>query len=180
MKRLFQSLSSTNDGAFIIDTDHRIIFWNQAAEKILEYTAEEVAGEQCYEILGGRDEQGITLCQRYCWIAIQAERGDVLPNTDVYAHTRDGEGRWLNVTTFVYPSAIRTHGSGDCAPVSRCHGKERTISASLTVSWAASEQLQKDDSIRISNGLFYGAPNKRSYGTRTGSIDTVGPGTGYG
>lgn len=103
MKRLFHSLSRTNDGAFIIDERHRIIFWNQAAEEILGYTAEEVAGLQCYEILGGRDEQGRTLCQRFCRVAVQAERGDVLPNKDVLARTKAGEGRWLNVTTLAYP-----------------------------------------------------------------------------
>jgi PAS domain S-box-containing protein len=102
MKRLFQSLSRTNDGAFIIDGRHRIVFWNQAAEEILGYTAEEVAGLQCYEILGGRDDQGRTLCQRFCRVALQAERGDVLPNQDVYTRTKIGEGRWLNVTTFAY------------------------------------------------------------------------------
>jgi PAS domain S-box-containing protein len=148
MKRLFQSLSSTNDGAFIIDKDHRIIFWNQAAEKILEYTAGEVAGRLCFEILGGRDEQGITLCQRYCWIAIQAERGDILPNTDVYAHTRNGEGRWLNVTTFVYPVSDKTmdrvivHLFRD-ATEKKDH--QRFVDRVL----AASEQLEKDDTVRI-------------------------------
>ena len=105
MKRLIQSLSTTNDGAFIIDAHYCIVFWNQAAEEILGYAADEVAGRQCYEILGGRDEHGRTFCQQFCRVAIQAVRGDVLPNRDVYALTRTGEGRWLNVTTFVYPSA---------------------------------------------------------------------------
>lgn len=104
MKRLIDSLSTTKDGAFIIDEHHRIIFWNRAAESILGYKAKEVAAKQCYEILGGRDEQGRTLCQQYCRVAIQAARGEVLPNHDVYALTRSGEGRWINVTTFVYPS----------------------------------------------------------------------------
>lgn len=103
MKRLFKSLSGTDDGAFVIDGRHRIIFWNQSAEQILGYTAEEVAGLQCNEILGGRDEQGRTLCQRFCLVVIQAERGDILPNRDVYVRTHAGEGRWLNVTTFTYP-----------------------------------------------------------------------------
>ena len=148
MKRLFHSLSSTNDGAFIIDKDHRIIFWNQAVEKILEYTAEEVAGRQCYEILGGRDEQGLTLCQRYCRLAIQADKGDILPNKDVYAHTRSGEGRWLNVTTFMYPvgdkamDRVIVHLFRD---VTKKKDHQRFVDRVL----AASEQLQKDDTVRV-------------------------------
>jgi PAS domain S-box-containing protein len=47
MKRLFQSLAKTSDGAFVIDSRHRIIFWNQAAEALLGYTPAEVAGLQC-------------------------------------------------------------------------------------------------------------------------------------
>jgi PAS domain S-box-containing protein len=103
MEQFFQSLSRTKDGAFIIDGHQRIIFWNQSAEEILGYTAEEVVGRHCYEILGGRDEQGRNLCQRFCQMAIQAERGGVLPNQDVLARTQTGGERWLNMTTFVYP-----------------------------------------------------------------------------
>jgi PAS domain S-box-containing protein len=104
MNRLFQSLSKTEDGAFIIDEHHRIVFWNQAAERMLGYKAAEVAGLQCFEILGGRDEEGNTLCQRFCRVAIQAERGDSLPNQDVMVTTKTGERRWLNVSTFAYVS----------------------------------------------------------------------------
>lgn len=111
MRRLFQALASTSDGAFIINEQHQIIFWNQAAETILGYTAEEVKGQLCYEILGGRDEQGRTLCQRYCRPAISAHHGTPLPNPDVYAQTGDGEGRWINVTTFAFPTADRSLGN---------------------------------------------------------------------
>ncbi len=104
MKNLFQALSRTSDGAFIINEQHQIIFWNQAAQRILGYTADEAINRLCYQILGGRDEQGNTLCQRYCRVAISVLRGDTLPNVDVYARTRDGEGLWINVTTFALPT----------------------------------------------------------------------------
>lgn len=110
MKRLFRSLSSTNDAAFIIDGRHRIVFWNQAAEKILGYTDKEVIGRQCYEILGGRDEEGRTICQRFCRVIIQADRGNVLPNKDLFVHTKMGAGCWLNVTAFTYIGADNTIG----------------------------------------------------------------------
>ena len=147
MKRLFKSLSSTNDGAFVIDSKHRIIFWNQAAARILKYTAEEALGRPCYEILGGRDEQGTTLCQRFCKIAIKANSGDVLPNSDVFAHTPNGEGRWLNVTTFVYPNGNKTdrvivHLFRDATEKME---NQRFVDRVL----AASEQLQKNDTVQV-------------------------------
>jgi len=102
--RLFQALSKTTDGAFVINEQHQIIFWNQAAQELLGHTAEEAASCQCYEVLGGRDEQGRTLCQRYCRVAISALHGKTLPNMDVYALTASGDGRWINVTTFAIPT----------------------------------------------------------------------------
>jgi PAS domain S-box-containing protein len=108
MERLFHSLFRTSDGAFVIDRDYRIIFWNRAAEQLLGFTAGEVLGRQCYEILGGRDEQGRTLCQRFCLAAIQAEKDAVMPNQDVYVMTKGDAGCWLNVTTFAYPVADKS------------------------------------------------------------------------
>ena len=148
MKRLFQSLSRTNDGAFIIDGNHRIIFWNQAAEKILEYTAEEVAGLQCFEILGGRDEQGRTLCQRYCRVAIQAERGDVLPSRDVYVRTHTGEGRWLNVTTFTYPVGDKAIGQV-IVHLFRDTTEQKNYQRFVESVLAASNRLQRDDVYQV-------------------------------
>lgn len=144
MKRLFQSLSRTNDGAFIIDGQNSIIFWNQAAESILGYTAEEVAGLKCFEILGGRDDQGRTLCQLFCRVVNQMERGDVFPNRDVYVRTQTGQGRWLNVTTFTYP--IRDKAIGQVMvhlfrDTTEQKNYQRFVESVLT----ASERLQQDD-----------------------------------
>lgn len=110
MKRLFEALAGASDGAFVINRDHEIIFWNAAAESILGYTAREAAGRYCFEILGGRDEQGHTLCQRYCRTVIRLMQGQPQPNIDIFAATSDGKGRWINVTTFAYPSDDRGFG----------------------------------------------------------------------
>jgi len=150
MKRLFHSLSRTDDGAFVIDKDHRIIFWNQAAEKILGYPVEEVTDRQCYEILGGRDERGRTLCQRYCRMAIQADIDDVLPTEDVYAQTRSGGGRWLNVTTFVYQAGDKRTGRVIVhlfRDASQSKEQQQFVNQVLT----ASEQLQKEDKPQIAS-----------------------------
>lgn len=145
MKRLFHSLSRTNDGAFVIDGRHRIVYWNQAAEDVLGYRSEEVIGLQCYEIIGGRDEQGRTLCQRFCKVAIQVQNGEILPNHDVFARTNEGEGRWLNVTTFAYSSTeestnqVIVHLFRD---VTEIKGYQRFANSVLV----ASEQLQQNGS----------------------------------
>jgi PAS domain S-box-containing protein len=148
MKKLFESLSRTDDGAFIIDGRNRIIFWNQAAVELLGFTAEEVIGLQCYEVLGGLDEQGRTLCQRYCRVAIQAKRGDVLPNQDIYARTHADGGRWLNVTTFVYPVDDKS-----LAPVIvhlfRDTTEQKNYQRFADSVLAASERLQQNGASRV-------------------------------
>ena len=110
MERLFQSLSGTEDGAFVVDTQCRIIFWNQTAKEILGYTAEEVLGLQCFKLLGGRDELGSTLCQRYCPMIMQTKHGGTLPNRNVFVRAHSGERRWVNVSAFAYARADNHDG----------------------------------------------------------------------
>lgn len=109
MRELFQSLAHSGDGAFIIDNSHKVIFWNEAAERILGIPANEAKGLYCYEVLGGRDNQGRTLCQRYCWVAMNAQQSDPVPSIDVNAQTASGARTWINVTTFAVPM----HGLGN-------------------------------------------------------------------
>jgi PAS domain S-box-containing protein len=110
MRELFHALARTHDGAFVIDEHNQIVFWNKAAEALLGYTAEEAAGLFCYQVFGARDEQGQTLCQRFCRFSIRAAQGDALPNLDVFAQTRDRQGRWLNLTTFLVPTVVPDMG----------------------------------------------------------------------
>jgi PAS domain S-box-containing protein len=56
------------DAAYITDLDRRIVFWNQAAQRITGWTASEVVGRTCYDnILVHVDKNGHGLCgQEYC------------------------------------------------------------------------------------------------------------------
>lgn len=110
MKQLFQALARSGDGAFIIDEQQQIVFWNQAAQKILGFTAEEIINHPCYEVLGGRDEFKRTLCQRYCRVAITILQGHSMPDMDIYARTKEGDRRWINVTTLAYPTGNHNLG----------------------------------------------------------------------
>ena len=51
------------DGAYITDTERRIVFWNQAAQRITGWTESEVVGRSCYDnILVHLDKDGHSLC----------------------------------------------------------------------------------------------------------------------
>lgn len=60
-------LDSIFDGVYIVDKTRTIIFWNQGAEEITGYMAEEVEGRKCFDsILDHIDENGNLLCKGKC------------------------------------------------------------------------------------------------------------------
>lgn len=51
------------DGAYITDTQRRIVFWNQAAQRIMGWSTDEVVGRSCRDnILVHADKDGHPLC----------------------------------------------------------------------------------------------------------------------
>lgn len=50
---LLDILAGTADGAFAVDENHRIAFWNESAAKILGFSSTEATGRLCYELVGG-------------------------------------------------------------------------------------------------------------------------------
>ncbi|MBW7882561.1 MAG: PAS domain-containing protein [Caldilineaceae bacterium] len=95
---LQELLHQAADGAYIVDDDQRIAAWNEAAEKILGFTAKEVIGRQCYQVIGGRTDGGCLACRRDCVPFVAGGRGERVPSFDVLARTKDGQTRWLNIT----------------------------------------------------------------------------------
>lgn len=61
-------LDSLADGAYITDRERRIVFWNQAAERITGWTRSDVVGHSCHEnILVHVDKDNHCLCgHAYC------------------------------------------------------------------------------------------------------------------
>jgi PAS domain S-box-containing protein len=102
MKSLYQALANAGDGAFVIDKDHYIIYWNPAAETLVGYTSDEIIGRLCYEILAGADEKRRLICRQYCRIALAALAGGVVRNYDTHLRTRSGRRRWVNMSTFAF------------------------------------------------------------------------------
>lgn len=104
MKQLFQAVSRSSEGAFIINEQQEIIFWNQAAQRLLGFSAAEIINKPCYEVINGLDERKRSICQKNCRIANIISHGGSLPNMDVFAMTKSGERRWINITTLDFPT----------------------------------------------------------------------------
>ena len=68
MKLDYKSLlANVSDGVYFTDLNRTIIYWNNTAEKITGFSAEEVIGHGCHDnILIHVDDHGRSLCQSGC------------------------------------------------------------------------------------------------------------------
>jgi PAS domain S-box-containing protein len=105
MDSLFQILDNAADGAFVIDEDQHIVYWNQAAQDILGYAPEDVIGRSCYEILRGRDDKEKAICRHHCHVATTALTGSSVTTYDTCVRTKAGEVRWINVSILTFPNS---------------------------------------------------------------------------
>ena len=108
MNRLYQALTGAADGAFVINKKQHIIYWNRAAQEVLGFTSAEIAHQPCYEILAGRDDQGQLICHEHCQVAAGTLTGRTVTNFDASVRTKADEQRWVNISTFTFP----TNGDG--------------------------------------------------------------------
>lgn len=50
---IFDILETAEIGAYAVTVDQTVQFWNREAQRILGFSAEEIVGQRCYEILAG-------------------------------------------------------------------------------------------------------------------------------
>lgn len=97
---------NTADGVWAIGPDGRIVFWNRAAEAILEYSAQQVVGQWCHEIFAGSDCNGNRICGVRCPNRTLAESGELVlvQHFDMATRTRTGNPVWLDVSSIPLPT----------------------------------------------------------------------------
>ena len=102
MSRLFEALRDAADGAFVIDEDLRIRYWNKAAETMLGFGSDDITGQFCYHLLHGYDEGRHLICKAKCQVVKLALKAKPVPNYDIHVKTKGGDSRWLNISVFTY------------------------------------------------------------------------------
>ena len=111
-QRSLQLFENAGDGAWAVDADQRIVLWNEAAEELLGYTAEEVVGRFCYELLGGRDLGNRPVCRARCAISERARRGQPIRAFHLRVRHGDGSVAWIDVSGLVAPQESNGDGYG--------------------------------------------------------------------
>jgi PAS domain S-box-containing protein len=99
-------IARSGDAVFAIDSSDRIILWNKKCEEMLGRPARAVLGKRCYDVIGGRDENGNVYCYRNCPVAHQARD---LPKEPVHRfelsmETGSGARKTVEVSLFAIPS----------------------------------------------------------------------------
>ena len=88
---LLESLSASPDPLFVTDRHNRIVLWNEAAERLLGFTAEEMVGTACAAALEGCDLYGNRYCSETCPVTQIALRGESVQRFELRMRAKTGE-----------------------------------------------------------------------------------------
>jgi DNA-binding CsgD family transcriptional regulator len=90
---------------FAIDGEQRVIFWNQACEKMTGISAAEAVGDSCHAVLKGRDSHGRPLCRSNCPLCELSKGGPPPAQLPMRITHTDGKTLQFSVGTMLIPSA---------------------------------------------------------------------------
>ncbi|MFZ5807805.1 MAG: diguanylate cyclase [Chloroflexota bacterium] len=83
-------LDNLFDGVYFVNPERQIIYWNQGAEHISGFQAQEVLGKRCSEqLLMHADEEGNILCKTGCPLAKVMQDGQPR-EVEIYLHHKEG------------------------------------------------------------------------------------------
>ena len=97
-KRLLDQL---HDAVYFVDTDRRIRYWNEAAERLTGYSRDEVVGRPCYDgLLDHADASGCRLCHQDCPLVHAMAEGRPVNERLFLRHK---EGRRISIEVRIMP-----------------------------------------------------------------------------
>lgn len=108
MDKVLAALSRATDGAFAVDRAQQVVFWNAAAERLLEYRAEEVTGRTCYDVFCGKARPGCLQCAPDCPVPQAARDGEIIPSYNLLSQTKTGVPILLSVSVITPPASETT------------------------------------------------------------------------
>lgn len=91
-------------GAYAMDMERRIIFWNRSAERLTGFKEAQVLGRQCYEVLYGIPEQPVAPdCTGGCFTLTLTEAERIAPVAHVRMRCSSGKRMRVAVMTLAVP-----------------------------------------------------------------------------
>lgn len=96
----------TGDGAWSVNEDGLITFWNQAVVKLLGYSAEEAVAKHCWQLLAGLTPEGDPYCAPICPVRQAIKQGIPITSLDLQLRHRNGQYILANMSTIPLPEEI--------------------------------------------------------------------------
>jgi diguanylate cyclase (GGDEF)-like protein/PAS domain S-box-containing protein len=94
-------LDSMHDGVYFVNTERKIVYWNQGAELLTGYRADEVVGKYCFDdLLAHVNDGGCALCLNGCPLAATLLDGQ---RREFEVYLRHKAGHRIPVSTRVAP-----------------------------------------------------------------------------
>jgi diguanylate cyclase (GGDEF)-like protein/PAS domain S-box-containing protein len=154
------------DGVYLVDLDRRITYWNQAAERLTGYTADEVLGKLCSgNLLAHVDQEGRPLCSSELCPAAAAMREGAARDERVFLRHREG-----------HRVAVRTKVAPIRGPEGRIVGALEVFSDDSAAVAAAQEIARLEDAALLDT--VTGVGNRRfaelELDARIGALDRHG------
>jgi PAS domain S-box-containing protein len=92
-------LGASPEATVAVDNRGIIVAWNDAAEQLLGWTAQQALGKPCHEVMHGSTPAGVPVCSRDCAIVELCREGKAARRFEMVANRPDGADVWLDVTT---------------------------------------------------------------------------------
>ncbi|MGS0971950.1 MAG: diguanylate cyclase [Candidatus Izemoplasmataceae bacterium] len=97
--RVYDLLPNLHEGVYVVDSNRKITFWNEGAERISGYQKSEVEGQYCYNnILRHIDERGKKLCFGGCPLH-RTLKSNKINDAEVFLHHKEGHRVQVKVRT---------------------------------------------------------------------------------
>ena len=103
----FDLLDQVPCGAYAMDINRTILFWNRSAERITGHSARQVVGRQCYEVLYGLPEQPSALsCPVGCFTHSLKETERISPVAHVRMRCASSRPKRVAVIVLLVPGVV--------------------------------------------------------------------------
>ena len=101
---LLDLLASGEPPAFANDQNHRIIFWNKGAERMMERTAAQALGRLCHEVFCGKDPFGNRFCGESCAVSASLKRHETVNRFEITSGDRS-RSKSIGMTVLEIPDS---------------------------------------------------------------------------
>lgn len=92
---------ASSEAVIAVDDRGAIVFWNDAATKLLGRNAAEAIGQPCHEVMQGISPGGRHLCSPNCPVQTSCRELRAPRRFEMIVKHPDGSDIWLEATTFV-------------------------------------------------------------------------------